>query len=1298
MNEDFKLLLQTSIDMQRSKKQINKEINLLQKQIKNLVVDIKIDNHSIKQALQEAIQSVEYTVQINFDYKDQNLVSNLDSFLINNTESLSSVKTQITELQVEFDKLGQKITDTSNSSGLRNLQEKLNNMISTMDSSTSFLNNINNNSSGASSFLSHIGKIGNYCGIIGSVVSLGISGISAITEHFKKAKEELKEVKDEIGTISKEITKLNKNTTNFDSLAKEYSNLKNNANKTKEEIDRFYEIQNELKEILPIINGYYDEQGNFIIDESYSYNILNGELKEYIRQKREERADKAKDVAKDTLKDFHNNNENLQFYSEECKKVEKIQPEIDRLYKKIFNTTDLNEQSKYENELNDLCADYTTELTWYENNKEELENYKKKTNASIVEIREYVVDLISSDVNWDNYSTPQKNEILKTISKLDNENIADIYDKLAFNKISISEAFDSIIENIDDFDILDKAKKKTDDWTNSLGTLEERITTIEEIIDKTNKLNSILNILNKNGSLTYSEKISLLNISGDFRNTLDDTEQLKKAIIDKIHEYEYEYTNANVNLIADSNEYYSKILNNEDSKNISIKNKLNNLVDDLNLAYKIDLKNYATVEAAKQGITTALFSSITGMWGKYIDPETGEIDSEKFSSVYGDPNDPDNFDGRAYFTVADSSREYKQKRKEALEKFNNIILEAFNLGSGIEENTGNVGNKDYESNLKNIWDNYIFDGKQTYKEYYDYLQHQRNIDEISEEEYLEKLSNLRNSYFETLKKADPKIYDVEDISQKNNLDEELYKLNQDVSKERIENWEHELQLHINAKGSDATRGEQIRVYTQIQDELHKLAEDARDHGIDKNSEYIKSLQNQWWDYLEKIKSLQEDYYQDQQSLYENYISAAEKIQNLTISMIKKRMELEKDEYSTKISNIKEEFDLKRSLIDDELNDYSYNKELQAKIDAVSKIQNQIDLIKNDDTQSGKLAQLKDELIRATDDLDDYNYRHDIDTQKEKLDEQEKLLTDEYQAKIEKLEENLNDEVYLRNEADRKISGSGRDLYNELISFANEYGTFSINEVNEVWKEYEKVLENFDIEQIGFNNTLDLLHGKLSGIKDVLEEISNMSLGDFYEYFKLSKESILSDMQKNSEAWLKTNDKEERSSLKKDNVGLAMLLRILYGIDIERGSDGHWYDKNTGEIIYNSTDGQDNSNKKNNKKQKNSENSDSDANNIISKNSSLIIAKNDKNQFIKSMSSLSNLSENLNRLDIPELKTPIITENNNIGGINIENHYVINEANKDIDYKLEKANIDLSNKIVDLISNNGSNKISANQFY
>lgn len=98
----------------------------------------------------------------------------------------------------------------------------------------------------------------------------------------------------------------------------------------------------------------------------------------------------------------------------------------------------------------------------------------------------------------------------------------------------------------------------------------------------------------------------------------------------------------------------------------------------------------------------------------------------------------------------------------------------------------------------------------------------------------------------------------------------------DIFKERIEILEHELFL---MEKQGASEEELIKKQKEIQNTLYEQAEWFRSQGLDDESEYIRDLQEQWWNYHDEIIDIQKEMFDERLEISEDYIDEKNDLDN-----------------------------------------------------------------------------------------------------------------------------------------------------------------------------------------------------------------------------------------------------------------------------------------------------------------------------------------------------------------------------------------------------------------------------------
>lgn len=122
------------------------------------------------------------------------------------------------------------------------------------------------------SFLS----LANAAGIVGGIkLAQWIWNVCASTENATAKLEELND----------EIANLRNNEDNISNLGKRFSELSNQTSLTTEEQKEYYDIQNQLHDLLPTLEGYYNLQGDYIITEAINVDALSKKYQQLLKDK-----------------------------------------------------------------------------------------------------------------------------------------------------------------------------------------------------------------------------------------------------------------------------------------------------------------------------------------------------------------------------------------------------------------------------------------------------------------------------------------------------------------------------------------------------------------------------------------------------------------------------------------------------------------------------------------------------------------------------------------------------------------------------------------------------------------------------------------------------------------------------------------------------------------------------------------------------------------------------------------------------------------------------------------------------
>lgn len=162
-----------------------------------------------------------------------------------------------------------------------------------------------------------------------------------------------------------------------------------------------------------------------------------------------------------------------------------------------------------------------------------------------------------------------------------------------------------------------------------------------------------------------------------------------------------------------------------------------------------------------------------------------------------------------------------------------------NTGTGKTGKTGT--NKDYQSDSKGSGNS--SSSGAPWSDELKYYKHLRSMELLTDQEYYDKLDELLSRYYDNRESY---------IDEYRSLMEETYQLARTLADDWFNDKEH--QLFLMGK-NNASEEDQVAVYREMQNEAHRLAEEARKYGLDENSDYIQALQKQWWSYQDSIEDL-----------------------------------------------------------------------------------------------------------------------------------------------------------------------------------------------------------------------------------------------------------------------------------------------------------------------------------------------------------------------------------------------------------------------------------------------------------
>lgn len=554
-------------------------------------------------------------------------------------------------------------------------------------------------------------------------------GISFLTEKFienRQAAEELEKKFQELNQARVDAVTVNEEQVN--SLLDTYQQLDSERPDTgfedAEKEREYLQVQNELAELLPSIVDDIDSKGQAHLKNTEAINEEIEVSKELAQAERDMRVAEARDTYKEKIKDIDK-------YQQ---RIENLQKEIEYYESPLFGR---EPDADTREVIDKLEAELRLEMIKMSSMSEEL----SQTVLGIFDDMAYgleqrapqikqIMDEVISSINFTelDLSPSEIEEVTVTLNAFAN-NLATLHEtgnEEGFNQtIEHLNNFLSQELNVDNIDLLSLSyedlvdiiqsgitvseyaaqahgenEDAMDDATESAEKLsdaqQELLDTYDGAIAKINDLNGFLNELDEGG--LSAESISLIiEKHQELLPLLEDEIALREAIEEAINQQTDVASSSIMQQMEHNEEFYNHVV------------KMNNqLINDLNEYYDIDLRNFTSLAEAKQEIELQLLESLGSLWGQYIDGvarnasqmsnivnDSGKLTEEgirEYQSLAGDPE----AQRQAAWALASHQKRIRDMQ-ESLDGMANITFEGLNLqakelGSNLR-NTGRSADK-----------------------------------------------------------------------------------------------------------------------------------------------------------------------------------------------------------------------------------------------------------------------------------------------------------------------------------------------------------------------------------------------------------------------------------------------------------------------------------------------------------------------------------------------------------------------------------------------------------------------------
>lgn len=315
-------------------------------------------------------------------------------------------------------------------------------------------------------------------------LTTAITVIKTVIDHTKQAKEELNQT---ISDLSSQIQNLQKSSSNVEELAARYEELADKVELSAEEQQEFVSIQNKLKELLPEVNGYYDEQGNFVLAQGETLESLTQAYREYLSLKRQELADAYAQKIKDQTREYVNQQQEI----EKLNDLLTLQQLLKNGKGFASFTSDRTAYESYRASYGDDAASvyYYDLASMYGGdmveNQKRLNELQSENKTILNELRDGTVNLISAQDEWYTLAMNQQNGIRSIVSQMGFDEAKALYDEVAADGADYDVILQRLLtEHADMIPVMEDVSTAAEGVSTVFSNAEDRVFDMSETINK----------------------------------------------------------------------------------------------------------------------------------------------------------------------------------------------------------------------------------------------------------------------------------------------------------------------------------------------------------------------------------------------------------------------------------------------------------------------------------------------------------------------------------------------------------------------------------------------------------------------------------------------------------------------------------------------------------------------------------------------------------------------------------------------------------------------------------------------
>lgn len=250
------------------------------------------------------------------------------------------------------------------------------------------------------------------------------------------------------------------------------------------------------------------------------------------------------------------------------------------------------------------------------------------------------------------------------------------------------------------------------------------------------------------------------------------------------------------------------------------------------------------------------------------------------------------------------------------------------------------------------------------------------------------------------------------------------------------------------------------------------------------SQYADEIDKLNADYLNGKYSATEyaDKLADLNSAQWDAVNAAESAKDSIMDLNKARVDIVVKGIQEEIDAYKELTDSKIKALDAEKDLHEYQNTIAEKSKNISKIEKQLAAMQNDNTAAtiAKRKQLEEQLAEARTDLDETQYDHSVEAQREALNQQYQDYEDARNKEIEDLEETLTDRENMIASSMESVKQNTQVVANQITDIANQHGIKVSAALTNSWQSGENAIASYG-EVLSQNTSVFI--GNIMGVEN-----------------------------------------------------------------------------------------------------------------------------------------------------------------------------------------------------------------------